>query len=244
MMRELLSRALRKMARVVSGEPPPPIEITDEFLTWLLFANAGMLHPGNPYLMDYAIAHLPSDAPILEIGSFCGLSANVLVHLKRKHGRKNLLFTCDKWEFERPQVACIPDSNVSFASYKKLVRESFFRNIETFSRDNRPFTIEAFSDEFFAMWRQNQTVTDVFHRPALLGGPLSFCYVDGNHTYDGVKADFQNCDAFLQVGGFILFDDSAWEYFGVRRMMPEVLATGRYRLVARNPHHLFQKIKA
>jgi len=45
---------------------------------------------------------------------------------------------------------------------------------------------------------------------------------------------------FLQVGGFILFDDSTDSVFG---LMPEVLATGRYRLVARNPNHLFQKMQ-
>ena len=57
------------------------------------------------------------------------------------------------------------------------------------------------------------------------------------------KRDFENCDAFLQVGGFILFDDSTDQGFGVFRLMPEVLATGRYRLVARNPNHLFQKMQ-
>jgi hypothetical protein len=38
-----------------------------------------------------------------------------------------------------------------------------------------------------------------------------------------------------------LFDDSTNKTFGVHRLMPEVLATGRYQLAARNPNHLFQK---
>jgi hypothetical protein len=28
--------------------------------------------------------------------------------------------------------------------------------------------------------------------------------VDGNHSYAGAKLDFQNCDTFLEVGGFIV----------------------------------------
>ena len=114
--------------------------------------------------------------------------------------------------------------------------------MQTFSVDDLPFTVEALSDEFFSMWRQNETVRDVFGRSVTLGGPLSFCYVDGNHSYEWPKLDFENCDAFLQIGGFILFDDSTVKTFGVHRLIPEVLANRCYKLVAKNPNHLFQKV--
>src|ERR1051326_5368411 len=97
-MRRLMARALRKAASAIG--PPSQIDITDDYVKWLCFANAGMLDRGNLYLIDHAIRNLPSGAPILEIGSFCGLSANLLTHYKRKHGKANRLFTCDKWEFE------------------------------------------------------------------------------------------------------------------------------------------------
>ena len=131
-----------------------------------------------------------------------------------------------------------------FSDYKNLVRDSYLRNKRTFSGDDMPLTVEVFSDEFFSLWKENRTVQDVFGRSVALGGPVSFCYVDGNHTYEAAKLDFQNCDTFLQVGGFILFDDSTNKTFGVHRLMPEVLATGRYQLAARNPNHLFQKTRA
>jgi|SRR6266446_6622751 methyltransferase family protein len=242
-MRNLAVRALRKAARVIAGDPPPTIYITDEFVTWLCFANAGMLEKGNVYLVDYAISRLSSDAPMLEIGSFCGLSANLLTYYKHKYGRSNPLFTCDKWEFENRMGDCVGDSSISFEQYKEFVRDSYLRNIKTFSQGDFPFTVEALSVEFFNLWRENKATRDVFDRPVTLGGPLSFCYIDGEHTYEGAKADFENCDKFLQVGGFILFDDSALEYMGVSRLMLEVLATGRYKLIARNPNHLFQRMK-
>ena len=74
-------------------------------INWLCFANAGMLTRGNLHLIDTAMKQLPSAAPILEIGSFCGLSANVLTHYKRKYDVKNRLVTCDKWEFENATKA-------------------------------------------------------------------------------------------------------------------------------------------
>src|SRR6516164_5638066 len=98
-MRTLCSRALRKVASVI-GPTTGQIDIAYEYVKWLCFANAGMLDRGNLYLMDYAINQLPSNAPIVEIGSFCGLSTNLLTHYKRKHKRTNRLVTCDKWDFE------------------------------------------------------------------------------------------------------------------------------------------------
>lgn len=84
-----------------------------------------------------------------------------------------------------------------------------------FSGAKLPYAIEKLSDDFFTTWRRAEEVTDVFGRTVRLGGPISFCYIDDNHTYEAVKRDFQNCDEFLERGGFVLFDDSAdgsaWE---------------------------------
>jgi methyltransferase family protein len=244
-LRNLLSRAFLKAAFTVDP-PKPQTETGDDYIMWLCFANAGMLDKGNLFLIDHAIKHLPSDAPLLEIGSFCGLSTNLLTHYKRKYARKNPLITCDKWAFENtskdnPHLGASP---VLFSDYKSFVRDSYLRNVRLFSPDDLPFTVEATSEEFFAAWKQKMEARDVLGKPITLGGPLSLCYIDGDHTYEGVKKDFLNCDAFLEPGGFLLFDDSAVAAFGVRNLMPEVEATGRYKLVATNPNHLFQKLQA
>jgi hypothetical protein len=41
----------------------------------------GMLHKGNPYLMDYAIKYLPENGIVLEIGVYGGLPTNLILHL-------------------------------------------------------------------------------------------------------------------------------------------------------------------
>lgn len=239
---KLAGRVLRKAARVV--DPPQPYQILkEEYINWLCYANPGMLERGNLYLMDYAISHLPSDAPILEIGTFCGLSTNVITHFKRKHGVHNPLITSDKWEFENVNGRShIADSPILFSDYKNFVKNSYLRNIQMFSPDDLPFTFELTANEFFEEWKNEKQCTDVLGRTQTLGGPLSFCYIDGNHTHEYAKQDFLNCDAYLVKDGFILFDDSTLTEFTLHKLMPEIMAMGRYRLIAQNPYHLFQKL--
>jgi len=241
-LRDLAARALRKAARMI--DPVHPIiYYEDAYVTQLSYINAGILEKGNLYLFDYVIGHLPSTAPMLEIGSYCGLSANILTYLKRKHGVTNPLVTCDKWEFQKPDhsTAYVGQSQIQYKDLEQFARESFLRNIKMFSSEAPPFTFEMNSDDFFRRWQSGGPETDVLGRTFTLGGPLSFCFVDGNHTYDYARRDFLNCDAFLQTGGFILFDDSTLGKDEVRLVMPEVFATGRYKLIAQNPYHLFQK---
>jgi hypothetical protein len=239
---KLVGRVLRKAARVI--DPPQTINlINDEYITWLCYANAGMLERGNLYSIDYAIGHLPSAAPILEIGSFCGLSTNVIAHFKRKHGVSNPLITCDKWEFENVNGRSnIADSPVIFSEYKTFSKNSYIRNIEMFSRDDLPFTFEMTANEFFDAWKDRKNCSDILGRTRNLGGPISFCYIDGNHTYEYAKQDFLHCDTYLEKNGFIFFDDSTLSEFSLHKLIPEITILGRYRLVAQNPYHLFQKL--
>ncbi len=218
-------------------------KVSDDYISWLTFANAGMLHPGNIFCMDYAIKNLPSNSPVLEIGSFCGLSTNLIVYLLSKHNRKNQVFTADKWIFEGAEKGGnIGQSNISHHNYRDFVKESFKRNIGFFSSDNRPYSIELFSDEFFGQWGNRDSLKDIFGRDVELGGGISFCYVDGNHTYDYARRDFENVDKYLDVGGFILFDDSAdSDAFGLTKLMKEIQDNKSYKLVMKNPNYLFVK---
>jgi hypothetical protein len=219
------------------------IDLSDGYTAWLGYANAGMLNKGNLLCFDYALRHLPSKNPMVEIGLFAGLSTNLLTYFKQKHGVTNTLFNCDKWIFESSGEGSLCGGPVTHAQYRTFVRDSYIRNVRTFSHESLPHTIEAFSDEFFTAWREGRTTTDVFGRTAQLGGPISFCYIDGNHTYDFAKRDFEHTDQFLEPGGFVLFDDSAdgsiWE---VSRVIEEVKKLPNYRFVVKNPNYMFQKV--
>lgn len=218
------------------------IDLTDDYVSYLSFANAGMLNRGNLLCIDYAMRNLPSGNPIIEIGSFCGLSTNLLAYYKQRHGANNQIFNCDRWEFEGA-AGNVGDSDIPHTQYRSFVRDTYMRNVKMFSRHALPHTVEKFSDDFFAAWDRRETVTDVFGAKATLGGSISFCYIDGNHAYDFARRDFENTDRFLEPGGFVLFDDSAdgsqWE---VCRVIEEVKRLPNYRMIVKNPNYLFQKI--
>lgn len=216
--------------------------IKDEFITWLRFANAGMLESGNVWCLNHMVKNMPERLPIIEIGSFCGLSTNVIMHLCRKHRRSNPLFCSDRWIFEGAEEGGpIGDSDLTHDSYREFVKDSFKRNIRFFSK-KLPFAIEVCSDDFFDLWRKETEVQDVFERPVQLGGTIGAAYIDGNHTPKQCRKDFDNCHRHLAKGGFILFDDSgAKAPFGLYPFMQELMKRGDYECVIENPNLLFRK---
>jgi len=237
---------IRKIINKIKVIRQGPIKnLDDEFLAWLSFSNAGMLTPGNSYCMDYAISRLPTKNPIIEIGSFCGLSTNVMSYLLDKHSRENQIITSDRWIFEGAENGgTLGNSNILHSDYRTFVKESFKRNISFFSKSDSIHTIEVFSDEFFRLWEKKETVENVFNREVKLGGNISFAYIDGNHSYEFSKRDFQNVSKYLDKGGFMLFDDSSdMSTFGCAKLMKEIMRDSRYELVMKNPNYLFRKIE-
>jgi len=249
-----LGRAVRRMVGAASRlefvqdileqSRPQFVDITNNDVRWIQYANAGMLDPRNLYCFDYAIKNLPDEAPILEIGSFCGLSANVLTYYKRANRRRNRLITCENWSFAggRPG-ADFPEEFLDLGEYRRLVKDSLVRNVSLFSKGDLPYTVELSSPDFFEAWGRSEVVADIHGRSLTLGGTLSFCYVDGGHDYEAVSRDFENCARFLSPRGFLLFDDSSDDsgYEGVRRVVSEVQSVGNFELVLKNPNYLFRK---
>ncbi len=240
----IVKRVGRAVKRRVFGEPTRALTIENFYLDYLRYATPGMCAPGNIYVFDQVIRNLESPLPILEIGSWCGQSANIITYLLAKHGKPNPFFTCDGWRFENPDHAeTLGESTMTFDEYYDFVKATYVRNTEFFSKGRLPHSVHLVSDDFFSAWKARRTVTDVFGRDVTLGGGFSFCFIDGDHAYPAVQKDFANCDDCLPPGGQILFDDSAehsgWD--GVRKAVNEVKAGGAYAEVMRNPNVLMRK---
>ncbi len=243
-LKTILRTAYSFASRTV-GQPSFYPVAQDDFLTWMRFINPGMLSNGNIELIAYCIDHLSSEAPIIEIGSFAGLSLNHLIHFLRRSGRNNPVFSVDEWKFEGFQPgAIIEGSPVSFDAYRAHVIDTFRRNVMLFSGDRLPHHIVLSSDAFFSAWNASEHRIDYFGNGAQLGGPIVLAYIDGDHSYEQSKRDFKNVDRHLEIGGFIIFDDSADSGdFGCKRTAQEVAASGDYELVAKNPNYCFRKGK-
>ncbi|MEO6169005.1 MAG: class I SAM-dependent methyltransferase [Chitinophagales bacterium] len=221
--------------------------VADEFYDALYVSMNGatLFVPENIYCIDYAIRHLPTADPVVEIGSFTGMSTCMLSHYLSKYKKQNVLFNADKWEFEEKEKNYYTRVlNVSPAEMKHYIRESFLRNLQLFSRHRLPATIELFSDEFFQNWQSGKTLQNIWGHPVALGGPISFAYLDGNHQFEFVKRDFENVHRHLAKGGFVFFDDSAPGInSGMRDFIMEVKARSDYEVVLKNPNYLVRKIQ-
>lgn len=214
-----------------------------EFLNWLRFINPGMLVRGNVELLAYCANNLPSNSPVLEVGTFAGLSLNHLIYFLRRSNRDNPVFSVDEWRFEGARAGeTIPGSSLSFDAYRDHVIETFYRNLQLFSGDRLPFHYELSSDAFFSAWNAQEERIDSFRRRRKLGGPLAFVYIDGDHSYEQSKRDFENADRYLEVGGFVVFDDSApLSPFGCKRTAEEAASLPQYEVITRNPNYCLRK---
>jgi len=243
---------LRKLRRRLH----PYKTIQDDYLTRMRgsVAGEGMLHEGNIYCFDYVFRHLPTAGAVLEIGSFGGMSTNVISWLLRKHGVRRPFFTCDPWVYggyydqikgdDAQYMAHFEGSaSITRSEYTGFIRDSFIRSTRLFSREALPHTLQLTSDDFFRAWRAGEVSEDVFGNQAPLGGPLSFVYVDGDHTYEAARRDAENALDLLVPGGFLLLDDSAdfWN-FGSVRLARELRRLKGLELVMKNPNYLFRKM--
>lgn len=217
---------------------------SDEYIQWLCQILGGWLTPdhGNLRAFDYAVRHMPIGGAIVEVGSFLGLSTNIITYLVTKYHRDNPIFACDPWVFEGTDNLIGGYFDASSEGFRHYAKEVFKMNIALFSEGRKPYAIEAYSNQFFELWRSGATTEDVFWRSVALGGPISFAYIDGAHTYDAAKGDFLDVDQHLLPGGFILFDDSAddsgWE---VTRVVAEVKKNPSYELCFKTPHYFFRR---
>ena len=190
-----------------------------------LVVGDSMLHEGNIYLMDVAVKNMPANGVVIEIGSYGGLSTNLLLHLLQKNDRQEKLINCDPWIYEghADRFGTLAETidgrdDISRKAYTEYMKNNFMNSVQFLHKNNLPHTIQLTSDAFFKAYDQKETIKDIFNQTIQLGTAISFAYIDGNHAYEYVKRDFENVDKHLLKSGFILFDDIA-----------EILLSAQYR---------------
>jgi hypothetical protein len=129
---------------------------------------------------------------ILEIGSYVGASACCFGAELKKSGFGRV-FCIDTW------------NNDAMTEGGQDTYTEFLKNTESFEQFIIP--IRGFS-------------TDVVKHIATKTNHVDLLFIDGDHSYNGVKADWDAYKGFLKVDSFVVLHDWGWAE-GVRRVILE-----------------------
>lgn len=71
------------------------------------------------------------------------------------------------------------------------------------------------------------------------GGEVDLVFIDGDHSYEGVRSDFERWGRRVRIGGAVLLDDAFDEDVfkscadTVRRFVDEIVSDGDFKLAKR-----------
>lgn len=78
----------------------------------------------------------------------------------------------------------------------------------------------------YACLEQDSAKPSAISTAHLIASQVDILFIDGDHTYEGVKADYNNYKDLVRTGGVIIFHDIAYEkdsvYFGVKPLWEEL----------------------
>jgi predicted O-methyltransferase YrrM len=131
-------------------------------------------------------------AKIAEIGSYVGASA--------------CCFSASSSSVNTKQIICIDTwNNDAMSEGNRDTWAEFQENTAGFSSSIIP--IRGFS-------------TEVVDRVRSVTSTLNLLFIDGDHSYEGVKADWEAYKSFLVPGSIVIFHDIGWAE-GVKRVVAE-----------------------
>lgn len=156
---------------------------------------------------------------IVEIGSFQGCST-VLLGLASKHGSGAPVFAVD------PHVEAVDVFGWSVGPEDRSV---FLQNLLRFEVTEIVRPISLPSEQACKAWE----------------GEISMLWIDGDHSYEGTRKDFDGWSPFVPSGGLVLFHDAIDPEIGPFKVIEELLAKGCYReLPGVNSLRVLQKMEA
>jgi len=68
-------------------------------------------------------------------------------------------------------------------------------------------------------------------------------FIDGDHTYEGVKNDIINYYPKVKTGGLMIFDDYSWQYMGLVKAVDNFVDTNHIPLTKINAHNNYYLVK-
>ena len=158
------------------------------------YAYEGYLTDKEARFLTVLSACTPGEGVTLEIGSFKGKSTIILSKAEQEiHNRVSL-------------VAMDPLTSPSSTDPNNSSREDFYANLERAGVKEDVEFYEQRSQELASDWDRS----------------IRLLWIDGDHTYEGVKSDITNYVDYLAVGGVIAFHD-VMHFEGVSRAFAEFI---------------------
>jgi len=190
--------------------PPSGGELPADFHSaadnaWALIDRApGFLTEREGRFLILAAACAPADGAILEIGSFKGKSTVGLAAIARHYGLGPVV-AVDPHTAPSETDPSLSGQATSWDDFLNTLRSA---GLESFVEPHR-----AFSQDLARTWDR----------------PIRLLWIDGDHTYRGVKLDVDLFTPFLADGAIIAFHDTLHEFDGpLRVFVDQVLRSDRY----------------
>lgn len=148
-----------------------------------------------------------SEAAFVEIGSFCGKATTVIGSVLQSLAPGQVLYAID------PHDGVVGARDTGLQHLGPTL-EKFRRNIERAGVTPAVETIHARPVD--VAWSRR----------------IRFLLIDGLHDYESAAADLAHFEDHLVEDACVLFHDYAEYYPGVRRLVDELISSGRYRRLA------------
>jgi MMP 1-O-methyltransferase len=166
----------------------------------------GFLLEDEARLLGMIAACVRCDGAIVEIGSFKGKSTVMLATVAKHYGLGPVV-AIDPHNFNSAELQEHRTSPES-SSYG-----DFLRNLETAGVSGHVEPHRALSGAIASGWNR----------------PIRFLWIDGDHSYQGAKTDFDGFSPYVTPHGIVAFHDALHEFAGPLRVFVEdVLRSDRF----------------
>ena len=179
----------------------------------------------------YAISRLCPEGDVVEVGSWWGKSAFFLLRLAQCHGIGKLLCV-DPWS-DAGLVQNDETGMLDLASAQCSAQEAF----EVFQMNLLPYArgdlnyLRMPSVDGAAAYRDNSNIQTPEFGQTSYSGRIALLHLDGNHTYENIRADIDAWTGLVMDGGWIVIDDYLWPFGdGPKRAGDEFVAENQARI--------------
>lgn len=166
----------------------------------------GFLLESEARFLGMAAACAPPSGTVVEIGSFKGKSTVMLATISRHYGLSTIV-AIDPHTFHSSELQNLKNSP-NASTY-----DDFLRHIQSAGISDFVDVRRALSSDVSPTWNT----------------PIRFLWIDGDHTYQGAKDDFDGFMPHLIPGGIVAFHDALHEFDGpIRVFVENVLSSDHF----------------